>query len=144
MCMTLSDAKKRKLGSRYDPSNLFLETYIYDEESTDETTKNNLPIIPAPEGDEEEAKEVNKLLTNFPVLLAQIKAGNNSNKLKNKIRQILYRHNKITKKSLQFNQVYYNNGNNMVEIREPKTFYFEFDLPKVVDKNLKHEIEFII
>ena len=27
--------------------------------------------------------------------------------------------------------------------REPKTFYFCFDWPKDVDKNLKHEIEFI-
>ena len=32
----------------------------------------------------------------------------------------------------------------MVVIRESKTFYFDFDLPKDVDKNLKHEIEFII
>ena len=47
----------------------------------------------------------NKLLTRFPILLAQITAGNNSYKLKNEIRQIfyvLYQHNKITKK------VYYN------------------------------------
>ena len=43
----------------------------------------------------------NKLLTRLPVLLAQVKAGNNSYKLKSKIRQILYssyQHNKITKK----------------------------------------------
>ena len=43
----------------------------------------------------------NNLLTTLPVLLAQIKAGNNSNKLKNEIRKILYlhyQHNKITKK----------------------------------------------
>ena len=33
---------------------------------------------------------------------------------------------------------------NMIVIREPKTFYFDFDLPKDVDKNLKHEIEFIL
>ena len=32
----------------------------------------------------------------------------------------------------------------MVVIREPKTFYFDFDLPKDVDKNLRHEIKFII
>ena len=47
----------------------------------------------------------NKLLTRFPISLAQITAGNNSYKLKNEIRQIfyvLYQHNKITKK------VYYN------------------------------------
>ena len=59
--------------------------------------------------DEEEVKEVtglkivtpNKLLTRHPILFAQINAGNNSAKLKNKIRQILYllyKHKKITKK----------------------------------------------
>ena len=43
----------------------------------------------------------NKLLTRLPVLLAQIKATNNSYKLKNEIRQIvylLYQHNKIIKR----------------------------------------------
>ena len=43
----------------------------------------------------------NRFLTRLPVLLAQIRAGNNSNKLKNEIRQVLYllyQHNKITKK----------------------------------------------
>ena len=65
--------------------------------------------MPPPEGDEEEVKEgkrsklltPNKLLTRLPILLAQIKAGNNSFKLKNEIREILYllyQHNKITKK----------------------------------------------
>ena len=32
----------------------------------------------------------------------------------------------------------------MIVIRDPKTFCFNFDWPKDVDKNLKHEIEFII
>ena len=32
---------------------------------------------------------------------------------------------------------------NMIVIREPKTFYFNFDWPKHGDKSLKHEIEFI-
>ena len=60
------------------------------------------------ESDEEEVKEKNalkiltpnKLLTRLPILLAQIKARNNSYKLKNEIRQILYllyQDNKITK-----------------------------------------------
>ena len=43
----------------------------------------------------------NKLLTRFPILLAQIKAGNNSYKLKNEIIKtlyLLYQHNKVTKK----------------------------------------------
>ena len=49
------------------------------------------------------------MLTRLPILLAQIKAGNNSYKLKNKVRKILYyvytilyytmyQHNRITKK----------------------------------------------
>ena len=63
---------------------------------------------PPLEGDEEvkEGKRLkiltpNKLLTRFPILLAQIKAGNNSYELKNETRQILhllYQYNKITKK----------------------------------------------
>ena len=32
----------------------------------------------------------------------------------------------------------------MIVIRDPKTFCFNFDWPKDVDENLKHEIEFII
>ena len=32
----------------------------------------------------------------------------------------------------------------MVVIREPKTFYFDFDWPKIVAQNLKHDTEFII
>ena len=43
----------------------------------------------------------NKLLTRLPILLAQIKAGNNSYKFKKEIRKILcllYQHNKINKK----------------------------------------------
>ena len=32
----------------------------------------------------------------------------------------------------------------MVVIREPRTFDFNFDFPKDVDKNLKHEIGIII
>ena len=46
-------------------------------------------------------QERKKNRNNIPILLAQVKAGNNSYKLKNKIRQILYllhQHNKITKK----------------------------------------------
>ena len=33
---------------------------------------------------------------------------------------------------------------NNIVIRDPKTFYFDFDWPKVVDENLKHGIEFVI
>ena len=69
----------------------------------------DIPDMPPLEGNEEEVRKgkglkiltLNKLLTRLPILLAQIKAGNNSYKLKNEIRQILfllYQHNKITKK----------------------------------------------
>ena len=61
------------------------------------------------EGDEKEVKEEkrlkmltpNNLLTRFPILLAQIKAGNDSYKLEKEIRQILYllyQHKEITNK----------------------------------------------
>ena len=33
---------------------------------------------------------------------------------------------------------------NLIVIRDPKTFCFDFDRPKYVDENLKHETEFII
>ena len=33
---------------------------------------------------------------------------------------------------------------NMIVIRDPKTFCFNFDWSKDVDENLMHEIEFII
>ena len=33
---------------------------------------------------------------------------------------------------------------NVILIRDPKTLYFNFDRPKDIDENLKHEIEFII
>ena len=67
-----------------------------------------LPPMPPLEVNEEEVKEGKglqkltplKLLTRIPILLAQIKAGNNSYKLKNETRQILYllyQHNKIRK-----------------------------------------------
>ena len=53
--------------------------------------------MPQLDGDEEVKEGIglkiltpNKLLTRLPILLAQIKAGNNSYKLKNEITQILY------------------------------------------------------
>ena len=104
---TLSDAQKRKLGNKYDPINLFFETHNYDvwfenEESVDTPRKSDkkesadLSDMPPLEGDEEvkEGKGLKiltpkKLLNRLPVLLAQIKDGNNSNKLKNEIKQIV-------------------------------------------------------
>ena len=62
--------------------------------------------MPPLEGNEKEGKELkilthNKLLTRHPRLLAEMKAGNNSNKLKNEIRQklhLFHQDNKITQK----------------------------------------------
>ena len=67
----------------------------------------DLSDMPLPEGDEVEVRKgikiltPNMLLTRLPILLAQIKSGKNSYKLKSEIRQILfllYQDNKITKK----------------------------------------------
>ena len=33
---------------------------------------------------------------------------------------------------------------NMIVVRYPQFFYFDFDWPKDFDENLKHETEFII
>ena len=44
----------------------------------------------------------------------------------------------------QFNQVIIIVEENMIVIRDSKTFYFNFDWPKDVHENLKHDIEFII
>ena len=84
---------------------------VWNEESTDKTRESDKeePDMPSQEADEEEVREgkvikfltPNKLLTRLSILLEQIKAGDNSYKLKNEIRQILYllyQHNKITKK----------------------------------------------
>ena len=94
--------------------------------------------MPLLEGDEEvkEGKWIkistpNKLLARLPILSAEIKAGNNSSKLQNEIRQILYllyQHNKITKTF--FNQVIIIMEENIIVIRDPKTFCFNFDCPQ--------------
>ena len=82
-----------------------------------------------------------KLLTRRPVLLAQIKAGYNSCKLKNEIRQILhllYQHNKIRSIN-QIKSSHYNNGRQWTH-RNNRTQTFHFDLPTDAGINLKHEI----
>ena len=92
---------KSEIDPKYDPTNLTLSEYDYS------GWYKELDDLPPLEGDEEEVKEEkelkiltpNKLLARLPIVLAQIKAGNNSNKLKNEIRQILYllyQHNRIT------------------------------------------------
>ena len=113
----LPDAKRTNMGLKYDPTNLILDAYNYDkwytEESEYSTAKNDeekLDDLP-PLEDYKEVKErrglkiltTNRLLTRLSVLLAQIKTGYNSNKLKNKIRQIVYFCINIIKSQKQFN-----------------------------------------
>ena len=86
-------------------SNLFHDACNYDslfdnpnDKELNDLLQNDekLPPIPSLEVDKKlEVKTVkilipNKLSTKFPVLFAQIKAGNNSYKRKNEIRQIVY------------------------------------------------------
>ena len=115
----------------------------------------DLSAMPPLECDEEKVKKgkalkiltPNKLLTRLPILLAQIKAENNSYDLKNEIRQILYllyQRNNHQKNLKQLNKAIIMMEENMILIKEHKTSYFDFDWPKDVDENLKHKIEFII
>ena len=76
---------------------------------TDKKQSVDLSDMPPLECDDEvkegKALEIltpSKLLARLPILLAQIKAGNDSCKLQNEIRKmlyLLYQHNKITKKN---------------------------------------------
>ena len=95
----LSDAERKKIEPKYDPDKLFLMIISYDydgrfteEELDDEEESVDLSDMTPLEGDEEVKVEVtpNKLLAGLPIILPQMKAGNNSYKLKNKIRQMLY------------------------------------------------------
>ena len=104
--------KEKKMERKYKPKNLFLNAYNYDDwfdikELTDKEESADLSNMSPLEGDEEvkERKEIkiltpNKLLTRLPISPAQTKVGNNSNKLKNEIKHIMYllhQHNKIAK-----------------------------------------------
>ena len=44
----------------------------------------------------------------------------------------------------QFSQVIIIMEKNNIVVRDPKSFYFDFDWPNDAEKNLKHEVEFII
>ena len=98
---------------KYKSTKLFPEECNWDdwfenEESSVKEESVDLSDMPTLEDNEEikEGKRLNiltpnKLLTRLPIILAQMKAGNNSYKLKNEIRQILnllYQRSKITKK----------------------------------------------
>ena len=56
------------------------------------------------------------MLSRLPITLAQLKAGNNSEKLKNEIRQLLYslyQSKRFTKKPIKVWSTLYKNGNNL-------------------------------
>ena len=60
----------------------------------------------------------NQMLSRLPISLAQLKAGNNSEKLKNEIRQLLqslYRSKKITKQFYHSLVTLFKHGNNFYE-----------------------------
>ena len=58
------------------------------------------------------------MLSRLPISLAQLNAGNNSEKLKNEIRQLLYslyRSKKLTKMFIKVWLTLYENGSNLYE-----------------------------
>ena len=60
----------------------------------------------------------NRMFSRLPITLAQLKTGNNSQKLKNEIRQLLdslYRSKKLTKHSIKVWSTLFKNGNNLYE-----------------------------
>ena len=63
-----------------EPRQKMLETFNYlGEICNGQTEGKGLKILP-----------LNQMLSRLPITLAQLKAGNNSEKLKNEIRQLLY------------------------------------------------------
>ena len=59
-----------------------------------------------------------QMLSGLLITLAQLKAGNNSEKLKNEIRQLLYflyRSKKLTKDSIKIWSTWFKNGNSLYE-----------------------------
>ena len=112
--MSYQITKEKNLKSQCAPKDLFFKRYRYsvwsenEEKSTDKEgsvdLSERIKIDPSKEKKNEETGlkilTQNKLLTRISILLAQIKAGNNSNKLKEEIIQKLYllhHQNKITK-----------------------------------------------
>ena len=60
----------------------------------------------------------NQMLSRLPISLAQLKAGNNSQKLKNKIRQILYslyRSKNLQRNSIKVRLTLFKHRNNLYE-----------------------------
>ena len=98
-------AKKVKWAPNIIPLYLTLDEFDYSEWykelndslplEGDEEKYYSVPSTPLSKGDKKERNELkmltpNKLLALLPILLAQIKAGNSTNKLKNEIRQKIF------------------------------------------------------
>ena len=122
--------------------------------STDDDSDEFIDMLPL-ESDEEKVKEgkglkvltSNKLLTRLSILLAQVKAGNNSHKSKNEIRQILYFFISMIQSPETFTTLWWShhiNGRKYDCDKRSQTFCFNFDFPEDFDGKLKHEIKFII
>ena len=58
---------------------------------------------------------LNQMLSRLPITLAQLNAGNNSEKLKNEIRQLLYSLYRSKKMSIIIWSTLFKNGNNLYE-----------------------------
>ena len=100
---TMSYQMLKKIESKYDPDKLFLKAYNFDiwfeNEETNDTIRKIKDLSDMSEIEAYEKVKEGKelkfltsigLLTRLSISLAQIKARNNSNKLKKEIRQILY------------------------------------------------------
>ena len=127
------------MSFKFKPINLKIKGYdyckLYNETSDEDYEEEyvDLSDMPPLESDEGKVKEgkglktPNKLLTRLSILLAQIKAANNSYELKNKMRHILYlfcQHNKITKKFTAIYLSHYNHGRKSDCNKRSQTFYF--------------------
>ena len=110
-CRFIEWKKEDAEKSKSQPEDAIAERVKLRRQKADDNSDEFIDITDMPplEVDEEEVKNgkglkrltPNKFLTRLSILLVQIKAVKNSNKLKNEIRQILYllyQHNKITKK----------------------------------------------
>ena len=77
----------------YIPPKTTLVDEEADTESDSEKEKLDIAEGGKPESEDEKRQKgqgLKQMITRLPILLAQLKAGNNSEKLKNEIRQLLY------------------------------------------------------
>ena len=84
-------SKYSKHGKSVGEIVYYVETIKYLKPEPEETTAARVKLNPQNKTETGlKILTLSKLLTTLPVLSAQIKAGNNSDKIKNKIRKIMY------------------------------------------------------